>query len=164
MAIEVSAEIRFPSFAEASMSIHIVPLRVEDKVSWDALARGYKTFYKTTIPDAEYELAWQRLLASDGVFGLGATTDGPLIGIAHYLFHTSVWAQKVCYLQDLFVEPAARGRGVARALIEAVAKASTERGATRLYWQTQEHNTAARALYDKVAKFNGFIRYDYPLA
>ena len=146
------------------MTIHIAPLRVEDKASWDVLARGYKRFYKTTLPDAEYDLAWQRLLDNDGIFGLGASIDGKLTGITHYLFHTSAWAQNVCYLQDLFVEPATRGRGVARALIEAVAKASTECGATRLYWQTQEHNAAGRALYDKVAKYNGFIRYDYPLA
>ncbi len=53
--------------------------------------------------------------------------------------------------------------GVARALIEAVARISKERGATRFYWLTQEHNATGRALYDKVAKFNGFIRYDYPL-
>ena len=73
------------------------------------------------------------------------------------------WNEEVCYLQDLFVDPALRGRGVARALIEAVAKAALERGAERLYWLTQEHNAAARALYDKVAKYNHFIRYDYPL-
>ena len=146
------------------MTIQIAPLCLEDKASWDVLARAYKAFYKTTLPDAQYDLAWQRLLDNDGVFGLGAIIDGKLIGITHYLFHTSVWAQNVCYLQDLFVYPAMRGRGVARALIEAVANASTECAATRLYWQTQEHNTTGRALYDKVAKYNGFIRYDYPLA
>ncbi|MEO8386237.1 MAG: GNAT family N-acetyltransferase [Betaproteobacteria bacterium] len=145
------------------MTSRIAPLRIEDHASWGVLARGYKTFYKTTLPDAEYDLAWQRLLANDGIFGLGATVDGQLIGFTHYLFHTSVWAQKICYLQDLFVDPAMRRRGVARALIEAVAKASTEWGATRLYWQTQETNTIGRTLYDKLANYNGFIRYDYPL-
>jgi GNAT superfamily N-acetyltransferase len=86
------------------------------------------------------------------------------VGIAHYLFHTNVWTQRVCYLQDLFVDPLARGRGVARALIEAVAEVARDRDATRLYWLTQHHNTTARSLYDKVARNNGFIRYDYPLA
>ena len=78
------------------MNIHIAPLRHDDKASWSGLACGYKTFYKTTLPEAEYDLAWQRLMANDGIFGLGATIDGQLIGIAHYLFHTSVWAQNVC--------------------------------------------------------------------
>jgi GNAT superfamily N-acetyltransferase len=75
----------------------------------------------------------------------------------------ATWHDTVCYLQDLFVDPRLRGRGVARALIEAVAGAARERGAERLYWHTQDHNAVARALYDKVAKHNHFIRYDYPL-
>jgi ribosomal protein S18 acetylase RimI-like enzyme len=56
-----------------------------------------------------------------------------------------------------------RGRGVARALIEQVAVVSRERQAARLYWLTQETNRTARTLYDKVAQFKGFIRYDLPL-
>ena len=146
------------------MTIQIAPLCNEDYDRWVVLARGYKTFYETTLPDAEYENTWRRLLAKDGVCGLGATRNGQLLGIAHYLFHTSIWAQRVCYLQDLFVDPVARGQGVARALIESVADASRGQGAERFYWLTQEHNTTARALYDKVAKYDGRIRYDYPLA
>lgn len=145
------------------MTIHIAPLRIEDHARWIVLARGYKTFYKTTLEDTQYDKTWQRLLAQDGVFGLRATRDGQLLGIAHYLFHTSVWVPNVCYLQDLFVDPLARGQGIARALIEAVAAKAKAQGATRFYWLTQEHNATGRALYDKVAKFNGFIRYDYPL-
>jgi ribosomal protein S18 acetylase RimI-like enzyme len=62
------------------------------------------------------------------------------------------------------VDPAARGRGAARALIDAVAAAAGERHAARLYWLTQEHNAAARTLYDKLASYRGFIRYDFPLS
>src|SRR6202011_4715776 len=68
-----------------------------------------------------------------------------------------------CYLQDLFVDEDARGRGAARALIERVAQAARDHGATRYYWHTQEDNAQARALYDQVARFTGFIRYQYPL-
>jgi len=146
------------------MSWVIAPLGAGDLERWNVLARGYKTFYETVLPDSEYETAWRRLMEGDGVFGFGASLNGRLVGITHYLFHTSVWAQNVCYLQDLFTDPAVRGKGVARALIEAVAVASKNAGASRLYWQTKENNRNARALYDKVAKFHGFIRYDYPLA
>ena len=141
----------------------IAPLDQRDRARWEVLARGYKTFYKTVIPDADYEIAWQRLVTHDRVAGLGARLDGELVGIAHYLFHTSVWAPTVCYLQDLFVDPGVRGRGVARALIEAVGTEARAGGASRYYWTTQDHNATARTLYDKVAKHNGFIRYDYPL-
>ena len=50
------------------------------------------------------------------------------------------------------------------ALIEAVADEARRRGAARYYWTTQDHNTVARALYDRVARHAGFIRYDYPIA
>ncbi|HET6599741.1 MAG TPA: GNAT family N-acetyltransferase [Burkholderiaceae bacterium] len=139
------------------------PLRAEDRLAWEALARGYKDFYNTPTTDAEYATAWSRLLAQDGVFALGAFIDGQLAGIAHYLFHTSVWAPRTCYLQDLFTAPGARGQGVGRALIEAVAAEANARGATRYYWLTQEHNVVARRLYDKLALHAGFIRYDFAL-
>lgn len=145
------------------MSLLVLLLSSKDRASWQVLAREYKAFYKTDASPAEYESTWQRLLQQDGVFGIGAKVDGKLVGIAHYLFHTSAWAPKVCYLQDLYVSPEARGKGAARALIEAVASAARQAQATRCYWLTQEHNGAARGLYDKVAKFDGFIRYDYPL-
>lgn len=146
-----------------SAPAEIAPLALTDRAAWEVLARGYKAFYRTEVTDAGYEEAWQRLLRHDDVFALGARLDGKLVGIAHYLFHTSVWARKVCYLQDLFVGPDVRGRGVARALIAAVADEARQAGAARYYWTTQDHNATARALYDKVAKFNGFIRYDCPL-
>lgn len=115
---------------------------------------------------------WQLQDAASGFHGLGAYLDdtpdpgtaGTLVGIAHFYFHPSLWYGESCYLQDLFVAESARGRGAARALIEKVAQAASIRGATRLYWTTQESNSRARLLYDKIAAFNGFIRYDYPLS
>ena len=141
----------------------VLPLRGEDRATWELLARGYKAFYATPTSDAEYDTAWQRLLAQDGIHGLGAFVDDRLVGIAHYLFHSSVWARSNCYLQDLFTLPSARGRGVARALIEAIAEQARVEGAARYYWLTQAQNATARTLYDKVASHAGFIRYDYPL-
>ncbi len=145
------------------MALYIAPLRTEDRAAWEALARGYKTFYKTEATPAEYETAWQRLLRQDDVFGLAAHAHGQLVGITHYLFHTSVWAPRSCYLQDLFTAPEMRGRGVARALIAAVGDAARAASATRCYWLTHETNAVARTLYDKVGTFHGFIRYDLPL-
>jgi GNAT superfamily N-acetyltransferase len=145
-------------------SPRIGPLAREDRAGWEPLARGYKEFYKTETSGAEYDAAWSRILARGDVFGIGAKVDGKLVGIAHYLFHASAWADRVCYLQDLFVAPEARGQGIARALIEAVAEAAREGNAARCYWHTQEWNATARALYDRVGRFRGFIRYDYPLA
>jgi ribosomal protein S18 acetylase RimI-like enzyme len=143
--------------------MHIAPLGLADRADWEKLARGYKHFYGTPTTDAEFDVAWHRLLGQDGVFGLGARVDGELVGMAHYLFHTGVWTPSICYLQDLYTAPSARGKGVARALIDAVATAAQQGGAARFYWLTQEQNTVARILYDKIASNRGFVRYDYPL-
>jgi GNAT superfamily N-acetyltransferase len=143
--------------------IDIGPLRPEDRAAWEVLARGYKTFYRTTVPDDGYDETWQRLLSGAELYGIGARLNGKLVGIAHFLFHSTFWSADACYLQDLFVDEAARGQGAARALIEWVAEASRNRGASRLYWTTKQDNAPARALYDQVARFHGFIRYDYPL-
>ncbi|WP_461009222.1 GNAT family N-acetyltransferase [Streptomyces capparidis] len=139
------------------------PLRPEDRAAWEELARGYKAFYRTPVPDELYEETWRRLPAGGELHGLGAWLDGRLVGIAHHLFHATFWMADSCYPQDLFVDESARGRGAARALIERVAREARSRGAARLYWTTKEDNASARALYDKVARHNGFIRYDLPL-
>ncbi len=145
------------------MTIEIAPLREADRGEWESLARGYKAFYRDDIPDQDYDRFWDLILAGETIHGLGARVDGELVGISHHLFHAQGWLGTVCYLQDLFTLPEARGRGVGRALIDAVAEAARKRGAARLYWLTAEDNGPGRALYDRIARYKGFIRYDYPL-
>jgi len=64
-----------------------------------------------------------------------------------------------CYLEDLFVDPAARGNGVGRALIEDLASLARAQGWKRLYWNTEITNAAARKLYDSFTPDDGHIRY-----
>lgn len=142
----------------------LAPLTPDDRAEWEVLARGYKLFYNTPTTDAEYDAAWARVMDGSTVRALGASVDGQLVGITHFLFHASAWASSVCYLQDLYTLPSFRGRGIARALIEAVAAEARAQGAARCYWLTQNSNATARALYDTLAAYNGFIRYDYPLS
>jgi GNAT superfamily N-acetyltransferase len=144
--------------------IEISPLREDDRIGWQPLAVGYNAFYERTLPDAAYEKTWCRLMAGPELHGLAARLDGRVIGIAHYTFQASIWFADACYLADLFVDETVRGQGAARRLIEAVASAARSRGCPRYYWLTKQDNARARLLYDKVAKFAGFIRYDYPIA
>src|SRR3546814_9373381 len=65
----------------------------------------------------------------------------------------------ICYLQDLFTAEAARGRGIASALILRVAEEARAAGAVRVYWQTHETNNTARRLYDAIAERSGFLVY-----
>ena len=143
--------------------IVIEPLSAGDRPRWEELSRGYQTFYERTLPAEAYDATWQQLTAATELFALGARIGGELVGIVHYLFHPRVWFGKACYLQDLFVDQQRRGGGIGRALIDAVADEARKRGCSRLYWHTRENNTTARLLYNKLATFDGFIRYDRSL-
>ena len=149
--------------------IVVTPFGAADREGWAELWRAYLEFYETRLPAEIYEHTWRRLVADESpIRGLGARRGdaaAPLVGIVHYLFHAHAWTpREVCYLQDLFVDGGVRGRGVGGRLVAAVGDIARARGCLRLYWTTKEDNTVARALYDRIARFNGFIRYDYPLA
>jgi GNAT superfamily N-acetyltransferase len=91
---------------------------------------------------------------------LVAEESGQLIGLAHFLFHrTTISIESTCYLQDLFTLEAARGKGVARSLIEEIYRRAKHAGCSRVYWHTHESNTTAMQLYDKVAEKSGFLVY-----
>ena len=140
------------------------PLRPDDRPRWQELFEGYNTFYGRVLADAVYERAWARFQDGVVMHALGARDDGELVGIAHFLVHPSTTAADSCYLQDLFTDPEARGRGAGRALIAAVAQQAQSRGCARVYWTTHESNAGARRLYDQIAVHRGFLRYDLDLA
>lgn len=140
----------------------IRPLTAADEADWRRLWADYLAFYDTKVPEAVYRSSFDRLLGDDprDFSGLVAVLDGRLVGLVHYLFHRHGWKiEDVCYLQDLYADPAVRGRGVGRALIEAVYAAADAAGAPSVYWLTQEFNTTARRLYDRVATRTPFIKY-----
>jgi GNAT superfamily N-acetyltransferase len=141
----------------------IETLQASDRADWERLFRGYIEFYERTLPDAEYERAWRRLQAGTEIHARGARDGERLIGIAHFLVHPHTNAADVCYLQDLFTDPDARGRGAGRALIEHIADWARRRGCSQLYWRTRDSNATARALYDQVAENRGFIVYQRDL-
>ncbi len=144
--------------------MEIGPLQPADRQRWTKLWGKYLDYYEVKLPAEVYDHTWTRLLEDREVQGLAAREDGEILGIVHFLRHPSCWTlDPVVYLQDLFTDEAYRGRGVARALIEAVAAEARRGASTRMYWLTQAHNTTARTLYDRVAKHTGFIRYEYPL-
>ena len=116
------------------------------------------------MPPEIYDHTWTRLMDDRELHGLAARDGDAILGMTHFLYHPSGWTLRpVCYLQDLFTDPAHRNRGTARALIEAVADHVRAAGSTRMYWLTQADNAVARALYDKVAKHSGFLRYEYAI-
>lgn len=146
------------------------PIERGDHAAWRPLWDGYNAFYGrtglTALPEPITAATWERFFAPDEpVHALVALHHGRVVGLAHYLFHRSTTRlNDVCYLQDLFTDEALRGKGIGRALVQAVYEAARRAGSSRVYWQTQTSNAAGRALYDKLAQHKGFIVYTHELA
>ncbi|MBM6594741.1 GNAT family N-acetyltransferase [Microvirga pudoricolor] len=139
----------------------IRPVTPDDFDAWMPLWQGYQRFYKAEIPDAVSRTTWKRMLdPAEPIWSALAWKDGRALGMVNYIFHRSTWTTgDYCYLQDLFVDDAARGTGFGRALIEHVYEAAEQAGAARVYWLTHGTNATAMALYDRVADKSGFIQY-----
>lgn len=138
-------------------------LSPDDREDWRRLWKGYLDYYETRVPEAVQNSTFTRPLGDDprDFNGLLAMVDGRAMGLAHYLFHRHCWKiEDVCYLQDLYVAPEARGTGLARHLIEAVYDAADANGTPAVYWLTQDFNREGRRLYDRVGRRTDFIRYN----
>ena len=132
-----------------------------DEPAWRQLWRGYCDFYNVEMPDEVTNRTWNRILDPDSaVMCVVAEVGGQVCGFANCVVHENTWeTQPVCYLEDLFVTPAARGNGVGRALIEWLRNAMRAEGWARVYWVTKADNTGARRLYDQFTQADGFVRY-----
>ncbi len=136
----------------------------DDIAAWDDLWVQYLAYYEVTLNDEARENTFARILdPATKLSGFLALDGDRPVGLVHFLFHDHFWRPDgICYLQDLFTAPDARGTGVGRALIEAVYAAADQAAVSRVYWLTQDFNKTARHLYDRVAKLTPFIRYDRP--
>jgi ribosomal protein S18 acetylase RimI-like enzyme len=141
--------------------LEVRPLQAADRERWNELWRGYLEFYRYSLPADITDLTWGRLLEPAHPFqGLVALDGQRVVGIVHFHVHASTWARVgYCYLEDLFVDPACRGLGVGRALIEAVYRTADDQGAERVYWHTENVNERAQHLYRQVAELTPFVQY-----
>jgi len=139
-------------------------LEPTDRDRWETLFRAYIRFYERELNQAAYDRAWREIASDARLHGLGAWLDGELVGITHFLVHPSSSEPDLCYLEDLFTDPAVRARGVASTLIAAVRDWARAQGCGSVYWQTHESNAVARRLYDELATFEGYVVYTLPVA
>ena len=143
------------------MSLEIRAALAADKQRWFILWQGYLDFYKTELSTEQSELTWQRILEPEFNMKCAvAIDDGIIVGFTTYSLQNSTWSEGGhCYLEDLFVDPAVRGKGVGRALIEYVKSYAIENNCSRLYWNTDEDNATARKLYDTYTLESGKRQY-----
>ena len=140
--------------------IEVRPARPADEPAWRELWRGYCEFYETEVGEPVTAATWCALLEGSPMACLMAHDGDEVVGFANYLLHPSTWSRAPsCYLEDLFVAPAARGAGAGRALIEALGARAREAGWRHVYWHTHRDNHRARALYDSFTEADEFVRY-----
>jgi GNAT superfamily N-acetyltransferase len=143
-------------------AVSVRPILASDRPQWAALWQAYLTFYETELPAEVYDATFRRILSgADGLYGFLATEGDRALGLVHFLSHATFWKSgPTCYLQDLFTVPDARGKGVARALMEAVFAKASDMGIADVYWLTAENNYRGRELYDQVGTRTPFIVYE----
>lgn len=143
------------------MTVTIRDARLQDESRWRELWADYLTFYDVTVDADITDQTWRRVFDPASAIAMRvAEVEGRVMGFALYLTHEGTWIRtRDCYLEDLFVDPDARGKGVGRALIDDLVALGKAKGWSRLYWHTSEQNKTARALYDSYVKSDGHIRY-----
>ncbi len=128
------------------------PLRADDAEAVAELARGLG---RATEGAGEITAEAVRRDFLDPAFGLAchvAEIDGVVVGYAtHHAAYEGAFAARGRYLADLFVVPEARRKGVAQALIRAVARSARDEGGSFLWWVEMAGSPAAAALYEGVA-------------
>lgn len=128
-----------------------VPIRRATSADAAGVARllhDFNTEYEEPTPGVAALTKYAARLLEEGEITALLGGEGP-DAIALLRFRPSVWTgQPEAHLQELYVAPALRGRGIGRALLEATFEAARAAGATGIDLNTGETDTAARALYE----------------
>jgi GNAT superfamily N-acetyltransferase len=132
-----------------------------DESRWRELWAGYNAFYEASVPESITQATWRRILdPAAPILGRVAETDGRVVGFSNSVLHESTWAAApICYLEDLFVDPAVRSIGVGRLLLQDLIVLAREHGWPQLYWHTRGNNVTARRLYNTFTPADDFVRY-----
>ena len=137
-------------------------LEARDADAWRALFTAYGAFYETDFTPEVLDRVWTILQQDDALHALVAEQDGVIVGIAHYRYHPDTFSGGWdWFLDDLFVDPDARGGGHATALIEAIAQLARDKGEPgTLRWITAADNERAQRVYDRVATKATWVTYE----
>lgn len=131
------------------MSLNIRPIEQNDFTDWLPLWDGNNDGVRNEEVTTE---CWSRLTDPEfPIHGFVVQKDGKLAGLVHYVIHNTTGnIQPVCYMQDLYVDPAFRKQGLARKLVERVVREAKKENWARMYWLAEANNEAAQNLYKTI--------------
>ena len=142
------------------------PATADDAADIGRLLHDFNTEYDDPTPGPE-KLAHRieaLLGGGDTAVLLGDSGRGRPDGLAVLRFRPALWSEALeCYLAELYVVPAMRGRGLGRALMNAAIDFAREQGADYMDLGTAETDVAARSLYESLGFSNREGKPDGPL-
>lgn len=148
------------------VSVTVRAVRASDEAAWREMWAAYCAFYEESLPEEVTANVWARMRDETGMISgvIAEGQEGVALGFANYVLHPHTWSDKtLCYLEDLFVRPEARGRSVGHALIGHLIATGQAQGWKRVYWHTNVENATARRLYDRFTPADDFVRYTVSL-
>ncbi len=141
----------------------IRPLDATDRRDWEGLFRAYGEFYESAFDDDVLARVWALLTTEgSGIDAIVVEDAGRVVGFAHYRSHPDTFTGgRDYFLDDLYVDPEARGGGRATALIEHLAALASAGGSGgTLRWITAADNERAQRVYDRVATRTTWVTYE----
>lgn len=136
-------------------------IQVGDRTAWSEMFDSYRQTAGYS-PDANINaIVWSWINSEQATQAIVVEADEGLLGFAHYRrFPRPILGDEGIYLDDLFTRSEARGRGVARLLLNHLA-AQLEAGALSvLRWTTKPGNDPARRLYEQFGTLSGSVTYN----
>ncbi len=145
----------------------IVPAAPRHRQAWGRLYAGYAAFYEVDQTEEMRDRVWGWILDENHEVEalIALDTSGTPVGLAHFRqFARPLAAGSGGYLDDLFVDPAFRGRKVVDALFSCLKAEGAKRGWGLIRWITAEDNYRAPGVYDRVAQRTRWVTYDLALS
>ena len=144
------------------MTVTVRPIESRDEAVWRELFVAYGVFYETEFSEPQISIVWGWLMdPSHPTKGWVAEIDGAVVGIGHMRTHSDTFTGgPAWYLDDLFTAPAARGHGVATAIIAAIRAHADANGGGTISWITAGDNDTAQSVYDKIAARQTWVTYE----
>jgi len=135
----------------------------DDVERWRELYRAYADYYGVAQSDSAAARVWGWIGDPDHEVNCLVVADsgGWVVGLAHYRpFARPLSASTGCFLDDLFIDPAARGAGAVDALLTGLRSLAAEHDWSVVRWITADDNYRGRGKYDQYATRTSWVTYD----
>jgi ribosomal protein S18 acetylase RimI-like enzyme len=130
--------------------------------AWRTLYRAYGESVGDVVNEPIAAAVWSWLMhGTHHLAGILAVEDDEaVVGFTHYRpFPRTLHANEACFLDDLYVAPSHRGRGIALELVRRVCEVAKAKGWTEVRWVTSADNIGAQRLYERIAARSDLLTY-----